>query len=51
MCGIAGYIGSKKIPKKNIDLSLKSLIQRGPDNQKKIEIKKKINISCCYTVD
>ena len=41
MCGIAGYIGSKKIPKKNIDLSLKSLIQRGPDNQKKIEIKKK----------
>ena len=39
MCGIAGYIGNKKIQKKNIDLSLKSMIQRGPDNQKKIEIK------------
>ena len=41
MCGIAGYIGINKIPKKYIDLGLKSLVQRGPDNQNKIEIKKK----------
>ena len=40
MCGIAGYIGCKKIKKKDIDLSLKSMIQRGPDNQKKIEFKR-----------
>ena len=53
MCGIAGYIGCKKIKKKDIDLSLKSMIKRGPDNQKKIESihqlkgSKKLHLELC----
>ena len=45
MCGIAGYVGEKKISKLIIDKCLNSLVQRGPDNQKvfkKIKGNKKI---------
>jgi len=41
MCGIAGYIGKKKISKLIVDKCINSLIQRGPDNQKKIQINNK----------
>ena len=33
MCGIAGYIGKKKISKKVIEATLKLMKNRGPDNQ------------------
>ena len=41
MCGIAGYIGKKTISKLIVDKCINSLIQRGPDNQKKIQINNK----------
>jgi asparagine synthase (glutamine-hydrolysing) len=37
MCGIAGYVGEKKISKLIIDKCLNSLVERGPDNQKAIQ--------------
>ena len=33
MCGIAGYIGFKNIPKENINRTLKIMQNRGPNNQ------------------
>ena len=39
MCGIAGYIGSKKIFKKKIKYLKKMMKRRGPDNQKYFQMK------------
>lgn len=38
MCGIAGYFGKRQISNNKINECLKSLIQRGPDFQKKFKI-------------
>ncbi len=46
MCGISGFIGSKNITKKNINLTLNSMKNRGPDKQdyfhRKIDKKRQI---------
>ena len=43
MCGIAGYFGKRQISNNKIKKCLKSLIQRGPDFQKKFKINYKNN--------
>ena len=40
MCGIAGYIGRNKIPYSVTLSTLRSMYNRGPDNQKHLEINK-----------
>ena len=44
MCGIAGYIGAKKINNKVINSTLNIMKNRGPDNQDFFFEKKKIFI-------
>ena len=53
MCGIAGYIGSKKkLPKKvSIKNCLRSLKQRGPDSSGYFCDKKKIMLFYYYIQD
>ncbi len=47
MCGIAGFVGKKKIDEYLIDQTLKSMRRRGPDNQnyKKLVLNRKHHIS------